>query len=179
MPGPQEVLRNANHHERDSPCSGTHEPGPQPRPGPGPAHVLDFCHGAPRAMGPGASWGEGAGKQSKLDWGPLDGPRLTRPPVPRCRTPSSLSSSPPSCCGAFRPCSPPSSTTQPSSKRTGRGETPHTPHALALLGIWPSPAGQPFPLWPPCPGQSQRCQGTEAGQHPHAGRPPSQRSFLG
>lgn len=47
---------------------------PAPTLAPGPAHVLDFCHGAPRAMGPGAPRGEGAGKQSKLDWGPLDGP---------------------------------------------------------------------------------------------------------
>lgn len=92
------------------------------------------------ATGPWEPWGlglagEGAGKQSQSDWGPLDGPHLIGPLVPLCRIPSSLSSSPPCCCGASRPCSPPLSTTQPSSKLTGHGEWPHTPCTLALLGV--------------------------------------------
>ena len=95
----------------------------------------------PESCGAWGSVGEGADKQSKPDRGRC--PCLKRSPVPHCRTPSSLSSSPPCCCGASRPCSPPLSTTRPSSKLTGHGETLHPHCTLALLGVHPSPHPHP------------------------------------
>lgn len=136
----------------------------------------------PESCGAWGSVGEGADKQSKRDRGRC--PCLKRSPVPHCRTPSSLSSSPPCCCGASRPCSPPLSTTRPSSKLTGHGETLHIHCTLALLGVHPSPhphpaaPRQPFPLQPPRPRRPQSCWGRDAGRHPHPGRPPSQWGLL-
>lgn len=62
------------------------------------------------------------------------------------RTRSSPSSSLRYCCGASRPCSPPLSTTPPSSKHTGRGELPtlHPPCPFVLKVPCPGPGPLPY-----------------------------------